>query len=274
MMIGYITRPLFVMFGIITLLCLGAIGMGVINEGDTIGYIGPRGDTQWFDNQFGVNRYDVRTRNITSLTSPQVYPQLFSWSPNGDYVGVIARPFGDAGATSALYVLRANGHDMRLMSGDLAVIIASERPPFWSDDNQNMVFQAMQEGGNVVQFYKGYLDGTPPELIDISHPLAQAYIQNFFPTYQTAPNGKYRVLVDYRDNEWGLFLVIGDKQEKIYPLTSETMMPDAADWSPDSQWIALSQRQNRVPMINVITMSGDVVFQIKQGRYPLWKPSD
>lgn len=267
-----IIHSLFGILAIVITFCMGAMGLGSLYEGDIIAFIGPRGDTKWVDNQFAVNGYDVRTQNIVALTSPNLYPQLFSWSHDGAYLGVIARPYGNSSATSALYVIQADGHDLRLISGDLAVIIASERPPFWALDNQHMVFQAIQGGGNVVQFYIGYLDGTPPQLIDISHPLAQAYIQNFFPTYQTAPNGTYRVLVDYRDNEWGLFLVIGNKQEKIYHLTSETIMPDAADWSPNSQHIAFSQRAKNIPMIDVITMSGEVLFQIEQGRYPLWKP--
>lgn len=267
-----IIQTLFSILVICLVLCGLALGIGFADEGDVIGFIGPRGDAKWFDNYFAVNGYDVRTKIVTPLTDISLYPQLFSWSPDGEYIGVIARPYGNGGAPSALYVSRTDGQAMRLISGDLAVIIASERPPFWSSNSQNMVFQAMQGGGNVVQFYIGYLDGTPPELIDISHPLAQSYIQNFFPTYQTAPNGKYRVLVDYRDNEWGLYVVIGGRQEKIYHLTSETIMPDAADWSPDSRLIAFSQRQKQVPMILVIGMTGEVVFQIEQGRYPLWKP--
>ncbi|MCU0480726.1 MAG: hypothetical protein MUE54_05875 [Anaerolineae bacterium] len=267
-----IIHSLFSILGISFVLCSLVLGLSVLDDDDVIAYIGSRDGTQWFDNQFAVNVYDIHTKNNIPLTSPDLYPQLFSWSPNGDYLGVIARPYGNAGATSALYVIHSDGHHLRRVSGDLAVVIASERPPFWSVDSQNMVFQAMQAGGNVVQFYKAHLDGSPPELIDISHPLAQAYIESFFPTYQTAPNGRYRVLVDYRNNEWGLYVVVGGRQDKIYHLTSETMMPDAADWSPDSRLIAFSQRQDRIPMIYVITMTGEMVFRIEQGRYPLWKP--
>ncbi len=270
--LSQIIRAISFFFIVNTIICLCALWIAHDNQGDVIAYIGPKPHSNWFENRMAVNLYDVRTKAITSLTTLDLYPHLFSWSPNGEYIGLIARSYGNMNNQIGLYVMNSDGNNTRLISGTLSVVIASERPPFWSSDNQNMVFQAMQQGGNVVQFYKGYLDGTFPELIDLSHPLAQAYIQNFFPTYQTAPNGLYRVLVDYRDNEWGLYVVIGEKQEKIYPLTAETIMPDAADWSPDSRLIAFSQRENRIPMINVITMTGDIVFQIEQGRYPLWKP--
>lgn len=253
-------------------ICMCVLWMGTANEGDVIAYIGPKPNTGWFENHMAVNVYDVRTKVTASLTTLELYPHLFSWSPNGEFIGMIARSYGNVNNQIGLYVMESDGNNLRLISDNLSVVIASERPPFWSSDNQNLVFQATQGGGNVVQFYKGYLDGTLPELIDLSHPLAQAYIQNFFPTYQTAPNGLYRVLVDYRNKEWGLYVVIGEKQQKVYHLTAETIMPDAADWSPDSRLIAFSQRKKQIPMINVITMTGDIVFEIEQGRYPLWKP--
>jgi len=50
------------------------------------------------------------------------------------------------------------------------------------------------------------------------------------------------------------------------------MMPDAPDWSPDSTRIALSQREGGVPMIWVISRTGEKLFRIENGRYPIWKP--
>ena len=253
-------------------LVIAMLFIGDQNEGDVIAFIGPRTNSQWTDGQFAVNSYDVRTGHIISITPPNLYPQVFNWSSDGAMIATIARQLGDITNPSGLYVMRSDGRDLRLISADLLVVIATERPPFWTDDNQHLVFQAQQAGSNIVQFYRGFLDGTLPELVDINDEGVQRYIQQLFPNYQRAPNALYTALVDYRNNQWGLYVAIGDQRQEIYPLTAEEMMPDAPDWSPDSTRIAFSKRENRVPMVIIITLTGNVLFDISQGRYPLWKP--
>lgn len=242
------------------------------NEGDIIAFIGPQTDSRWFDGRFAVNSYDVRTGNIISVTPPNLYPQVFNWSLDGAMIAMIARQLGDITNPSGLYVMRSDGRDLHLISQDLLVIITTERPPFWTDDNQHLIFQAQQSGSNIVQFYRGFLDESPPQLVDINDEDVQNYIQELFPTYQRAPNGLYTALIDYRNNQWGLYVVIQAQRQQIYPLTAEEMMPDAPDWSPDSARIAFSRRENRVSEVVVISLTGEVLFDIPQGRYPLWKP--
>ncbi|MDX2075418.1 MAG: hypothetical protein SFZ02_03235 [bacterium] len=260
-------------FLITSLLCAVIVTLLAQTQSDEIiAYIGARPNQAWLDYQFAVNVYDARTRLIVPLTDQSLQAQLFNWSPNGEYIGFLARTHGAITNPSSLYVIRHDGHEPRLISGDLIVIITTERPPYWTLDSQNMIFQAQQTGANIVQFYRGWLDGRPPELLDLSAPQAQDYIQNLFPPYQTAPNGIFQAQVDYRDNQWGLFVVIRGIRTKIHPLAAEEMMPDAPDWSPDSTRIALSQREGGVPMIWVMSLTGEKLFRIERGRYPLWKP--
>jgi Tol biopolymer transport system component len=258
--------------GIGVVLSLMAMLVGDIFEGDAIAYIGSRNNTVWSDGKFAVNVYDVRTRLVVPLTAPSLYPQIYNWSHDGTYIAFVARPYGGVENPSALYVMRADGAETRRISGDLVVIITSERPPYWTADNQSLIFQAQQMGVNNVQFFRGRLDGQPPELLDLNDARAQGYLQNLFPSFQVAPNGIYQAQVDYRDNGWGLFVVLRGIRQKIYPLTAEQMTPDDPDWSPDSTRIAFSQREGGVPMIWVLSLTGERIFRIEQGRYPLWKP--
>lgn len=268
----HITRMMSLSFWVIGFLVIAMLFIGDQTEGDVIAYIGPRTNSQWTDGRFAVNSYDVRMGLILSLTPPNLYPQVFSWSSDGAMIAMIARHLGDITNPSGLYVMRSDGRDIQLISENLLVIIATERPPFWTDDNQHLVFQAQQSGSNIVQFYRGSLDGTVPELVDINDEDVQNYIQGLFPNYQRAPNPLYTALVDYRNNRWGLYVVVRGQRQEIYPLTAEEMMPDAPDWSPDSARIAFSKRDNRVPEVVVISLTGEVLFDIPQGRYPLWKP--
>jgi len=270
--VGIISRLMVFLAGVGVILSLMAILMGGILEGDTLAYIGSRNNTVWVEGRLAVNVYDVRTRLVAPLTAPSLYPQVYSWSPNGQHIAFIARPYGGIQNPSALYVMRADGSETQRISGDLVVMITSERPPYWILDSQSLIFQAQQMGVNNVQFFRGRLDGQLPELLDLNDVRTQGYLQNLFPSFQVAPNGMYRAQVDYRDNEWGLFVVLRGIRQKIHPLTSEQMMPDAPDWSPDSTRIALSQREGGVPMIWVLSLTGEKIFRIEQGRYPLWKP--
>lgn len=256
-----------------SLLVIFMVFVGGQLKGDVLAYIGQRPNTTWLNSQLAVNIYDVRTRMITTLTPRHIYPQIFNWSPDGDYIALIGRAYGDIQNPSGLYVMRSDGGDFRLLSGNLLVIITTERPPFWTADSRHVIFQAQQPGGNLTQFYRVGLDAIPPELVDLNHPDVQMYIRQLFPTYERAPNGHYMAQVDYRDNAWGLFVAIDGQHKRIYPLTAEEMMPDAPDWSPDSTRIAFSLRQNRVPMIRVISWQGEQIFDIRQARYPLWKPA-
>ena len=267
-----ITRLMSLSFLVTGFLVIAMLFIGDQNEGDVIAFIGPRTNSRWTDGRFAVNSYDVRTGHIVSITPPNLYPQVFNWSSDGAMIATIARQFGDITNPSGLYVMRSDGRDVRLISGDFVVIITTERPPFWTDDNRHLIFQAQQAGSNNIQFYRGSLDGTPPELVDINDEDVQNYIQELFPNYQRAPNALYTALVDYRNNQWGLYVVIRGQRQQIYPLTAEEMMPDAPDWSPDSARIAFSKRQNRVPEVMVLSLTGEVLFDIPQGRYPLWKP--
>ncbi len=267
-----ILRVTSLLFLVIGFLVIAMLFISDQNEGDVIAFIGPRTNSVWTDGRFAVNSYDVRTGHIVSITPPNVYPQVFNWSSDGAMIAMIARRLGDIANPSGLYVMRSDGRDLRLISADLLVIIATERPPFWTDDNQHLIFQAQQAGSNIVQFYRGFLDGTPPQLVDINDDDVQRYIQQLFPNYQRAPNQLYTALVDYRNNRWGLYVVIRGQRQEIYPLTAEEMMPDAPDWSPDSTRIAFSKRQNRVAEVVVVSLTGEVLFNIPQARYPLWKP--
>ena len=260
-------------FLITSLLCaVVMIVLGQAQSDEIIAYIGARPNQAWLDYQFAVNVYDVRTRLIVPLTSPSLQVQLFNWSPNGEYIGFLARPHGAITNPSSLYIMNHDGHEPRLISGHLVVMITTERPPYWTSDSKNMIFQAQQAGANIVQFYRGWLDGRPPELIDLNDSRAQGYIQNLFPPYQIAPNGIFYAQVDYRDNQWGLFVIIRGTRTKIHPLTAEEMLPSNPDWSPDSTRIALSQREGGVPMIWVMWLTGEKIFRIERGQYPLWKP--
>lgn len=268
----YSIRLMSLSFLVTGFLVIAMLFIGDQNEGDIIAFIGPRTNSQWTDGRFAVNGYDVRTGLRISLTPQNLYPLVFSWSSDGAMIAMIARQFGDITNPSGLYVMRSDGRDIHLISADLLVIIATERPPFWTDDNQHLIFQAQQSGSNIVQFYRGSLDGTSPQLVDINDEDVQNYIQGLFPNYQRAPNTLYTALVDYRNNRWGLYVVMRGQRQEVYPLTAEEMMPDAPDWSPDSARIAFSRRENRVPEVVVILLTGEVLFDIPQGRYPLWKP--
>lgn len=270
---GQIIRLIGLSFLMVSMLVVAMLFIGDQNEGDVIAFIGPQTDSQWFDGRFAVNSYDVQTRLVVSVTPPNLYPWLFGWSQNGDYIAFIARFYGDVSNTLGLYIMRSDGRDLRLISGDLLPVLAN-RQPFWTETGQHIVFQAQQAGSNLVQFYRAFLDGTPPQLADINDEDVQNYIQTLFPTYFQSPNRDYIVQIDFRDNEWGLYLIHKGQRQKIYQLatTAEERIPDAPDWSPDSTRIAFPQRLNNVSTIRIISLTGEVLFDIPQGRYPLWKP--
>lgn len=241
-------------------------------DAGVLAYIGSRPNTRWGEAQFAINAYDVRTRHIIPLTSPNLYPQVFNWSPNGEHIAFVARPYGSGVAVSQLYVMKASGQDAHLISADLTVIITSERPPYWVSDNQTVIFQATQAGGTLVQFYRGYVDGSPPQLTDLNDVRAQGYLNNLFPTYHIAPNGTHWAYIDYQQPEWVLVVIVNGMRNPLYTFTAEEIMPDAPDWSADSTRIAFSQREQGVAMIRVLSLDGADVFTLPQGRYPLWQP--
>lgn len=268
----YIGRALCVILIISSFLAITSIVLGKLFNSDLIAYIGPRPGTRWLDNRFAINLYDTRTQHHVPLTDQTIYPQVFRWSPDGAYIATIARPYGRVANASGLYIMRADGHDARLASDDLVVVITNEHPPYWTEDSQYVIFRGQQGANGISQFYRVSVAGHPPELLDLGHPQVQSYLESLFPTYYVAPNRLSLAYIDFDNLRWHIFLIENGVQRPIYTFLNDQLMSDGLDWSADSTHITFNLHWNRFPSVVIIAVNGGHFSVITQGRAPLWKP--
>ncbi|XXF81486.1 LpqB family beta-propeller domain-containing protein [Myxococcaceae bacterium GXIMD 01537] len=139
------------------------------------------------------------------------------WSPDGQWLAFFS---SRENGRERLYVMRADGTDLRAVSG--AAPTGDEREAVWSPDGQRLVFVGKPREGRSRVWVARLAGGEPVALTDSAGADDQP---------DWSPDGQHLVYVSERDGEADLYLMRADGSGKTRLTTAR-----GADWLP--RWFA------------------------------------